>query len=100
MQEIEHQNLAAFLKDNPSAVLIDVREAFEHEHFNIGGQNIPLQEVVHNAESFATNNPVIVYCKKGIRSAIAIQRLQVKYPDLQLINLQGGIQHLLNELPA
>ena len=72
-------------------VLIDVREDYEHEDFNIGGDNYPLGEIMQHAQEIPRNEPVILYCKRGIRSAIAIQRLQEKYGFTNLLNLQGGI---------
>jgi rhodanese-related sulfurtransferase len=72
--------------------LIDVREPDEHAEFNIGGQLIPLGEIVQQVEKIATDKPVIIYCRKGIRSQIAIQRLQEKFPFANLINLIGGTE--------
>jgi adenylyltransferase/sulfurtransferase len=72
--------------------LIDVREPYEHEEFNIGGQLIPLNEIAHHIDEIATKKPVIIYCRKGIRSQIAIQRLQEKFPFTNLINLIGGTE--------
>ncbi len=72
--------------------LIDVREPYEHEEFNIGGQLIPLNEICQHIDSITTNKPVIIYCRKGIRSQIAIQRLQEKFPFTNLINLIGGTE--------
>lgn len=72
--------------------LIDVREPFEHEEYNISGELIPLNEIVQQIEKIAIDKPVIVYCRKGIRSQIAIQRLQEKFPFTNLINLIGGTE--------
>ena len=72
--------------------LIDVREPFEHEEYNISGDLIPLNEIVQQIEKIAIDKPVIVYCRKGIRSQIAIQRLQEKFPFTNLINLIGGTE--------
>ena len=72
--------------------LIDVREPYEHEEFNIGGQLISLNEITQHIDSIPTNKPVIIYCRKGIRSQIAIQRLQEKFPFINLINLIGGTE--------
>ena len=72
--------------------LIDVREPYEHNDFNIGGELIPLNEIPRQVEKIATDKPVIIYCRKGIRSQIAIQRLQEKFPFTNLINLIGGTQ--------
>lgn len=72
--------------------LIDVREPYEHEEFNISGELIPLNEIAQQIEKIATDKPVIIYCRKGIRSQIAIQRLQEKFPFTNLINLIGGTE--------
>ncbi|MGB4843812.1 MAG: rhodanese-like domain-containing protein [Ferruginibacter sp.] len=72
--------------------LIDVREDFEHEEFNIGGTLIPLHVITQQVEQIDTDKPVIIYCRKGIRSQIAIQRLQEKFPYTNLINLIGGTE--------
>lgn len=72
--------------------LIDVREPDEHNEFNIGGQLIPLNAIVQQVEKIDTAKPVIFYCRKGIRSQVAIQRLQEKFPFTNLLNLIGGTE--------
>lgn len=72
--------------------LIDVREPYEHEEFNISGELIPLNEITQQLDKIATNKPVILYCRKGIRSQVAIQRLLQKFPFTNLINLIGGTE--------
>jgi rhodanese-related sulfurtransferase len=71
--------------------LLDVREPYEHEAFNIGGTLLPLADLMNNSASIPIDRPVVVYCKKGIRSQIAIQRLQDKLGLSNLINLTGGM---------
>ena len=78
------------VKDN--FLLIDVREDFEHEHFNIGGILMPMDTVLQNIDQIPTDKPVIFYCEKGIRSVIIIQRLEDTYGFKNLINLSGGMQ--------
>ena len=72
--------------------LVDVREPYEHDEFNIGGELIPLNEITQQVEKIATDKPVILYCRKGIRSQIAIQRLQEKFHFTNLYNLIGGTE--------
>lgn len=72
-------------------LLIDVREPWEHQAFNIGGQLIPLHTIFENLSLIPKDKPVILYCQKGIRSQLAIQRLQQKYNYSNLINLSGGM---------
>ena len=72
-------------------ILIDVRESFEHDFFNIGGTLIPLGTLFENSSLIPNDKPVVLYCQKGIRSMIAIQRLQKKFGYDNLINLSGGM---------
>lgn len=80
--------------------LIDVREPSEHNDFNIGGKLIPLGEIMNHLDEIPYDLPVIVYCKMGIRSQIAIQRLQEKFGFTNLFNLQGGLERWKRELHA
>ena len=92
MQSITARQLKELL-DKPDAIqLIDVREPDEHEAFNIGGELIPLDNITKQIDRIQQDKPVILYCRKGIRSAIAIQRLQERLPFHNLINLVGGTE--------
>lgn len=90
MEQIDAVHLQQLLQADPGTVLIDVREEEEHEQFNIGGIHIPLGEIIQKAGQIPTNATVIIYCKRGIRSAIAIQKLEAKFGYRNLVNLQGG----------
>lgn len=72
-------------------ILIDVRESFEREHFNIGGLHIPMQTVFERIGDIPKDKNVVLYCQKGIRSMIVIQRLSERFGYQNLINLQGGM---------
>ena len=91
MKSITSQELAILLTTNANIQLIDVREPDEHHEFNIGGILIPLSQIIQQLSLLETMHPVIIYCRKGIRSQIAIQRLQTKFPFTNLINLSGGL---------
>jgi rhodanese-related sulfurtransferase len=92
MKNITVIELQQLLKNNSDIQLIDVREPFEHHQFNIGGQLIPINDVIKNIAAIDKNKMVILYCKKGIRSQIAIQKLQQKFAFTNLVNLIGGIE--------
>jgi adenylyltransferase/sulfurtransferase len=77
--------------------LIDVREQHEHNKFNIGGSLIPLGEILNQGNIIKKDIPVVFYCKLGIRSQIAIQRLEEKYGFTNLFNLQGGMNRWKKE---
>lgn len=100
MQSITAIELQALLSRGEDVQLIDVREPMEHELYNIGGELIPLGQLMEHADELSSDKPVIVYCEKGIRSVIAIQRLQQKYPMLNLFNLSGGMYAWRNTVGA
>ena len=60
---------------------------------------LQLSAVTQNIHLIEKEKPVIVYCHIGVRSQIAIQRLQQKYPFSNLINLKGGIESWRKEFP-
>lgn len=79
------------INNHDDFILIDVRESFEREHFNIGGLHIPMQTVFERVGEIPKDKNVVLYCQKGIRSMIVIQRLSEKFGYQNLINLQGGM---------
>ncbi len=96
MKEISYQELNSWKEEGRVFVLLDVREPWEHEQFNIGGQLIPLGEIISRKDEIMENkSPVIVYCKRGIRSMIAIQRLTPHMPNVEFYNLSEGVYHLM-----
>ncbi|TYB78019.1 molybdopterin-synthase adenylyltransferase MoeB [Bizionia saleffrena] len=72
-------------------ILLDVRTPLEREHFNIGGLHIPLQELDRRFKELQTEKDIIVYCKAGMRSEMAIHILREKGLKNTLINLKGGL---------
>lgn len=91
MLSISIEALQARMSAGEAIQLIDVRETFEHDQFNIGGQLIPLADILQHISLIATDKPVVLYCEKGIRSQIAIQRLLQKSNFTNLYNLSGGL---------
>lgn len=92
MKSITSTELQQLITDKKDIQLIDVREPEEHEEFNIGGELIPLGEIGLHLDKIEKDKPVIVYCRKGIRSQFAIQKLQDKFPFKNLFNLIGGTE--------
>jgi rhodanese-related sulfurtransferase len=91
MLSIDAKALKDKMLNAESFLLIDVREPWEHEAFNIGGLLIPMNSFFKNLHLIPTDQPVILYCQKGIRSGLVIQRLQQKYNYPNVINLTGGM---------
>lgn len=98
MKSISPAELEKLISADPSAIeLIDVREKAEHDSFNIGGRLIPFIDIIDNHGLIPANKPVVLYCSKGIRSFLALQRLEEKYGFGNLYNLSGGIDAWLKE---
>lgn len=95
MQNISLNDIDQWQAEQVDFQLIDVREPIENEQFNIGGVLIPLSEIIQQKKQIRTDKKVVFYCKRGIRSQLAIQRLQRHFPDADFYNLQGGIYSLL-----
>jgi rhodanese-related sulfurtransferase len=91
MNFIIPSDLKEKLDNKEEIVLIDVREKFEHNDFNIGGTLIPMNTVFEQIEKIPKDKTVVLYCAKGIRSAMVIQRLEEKYGYNNLVNLTGGM---------
>jgi adenylyltransferase/sulfurtransferase len=90
MKSITPTELKAWMDEQKQFILIDVLENFERDIFNIGGLHIPLNDVLERRNEFDHEIPVIVYCEKGIRSGIVVQRLEA-FGFTNLYNLSGGM---------
>ncbi|MDB5134168.1 MAG: rhodanese-like protein [Mucilaginibacter sp.] len=91
MKEITVRELKEKMDSGEDFQLIDVREDFEYEVSNLGGQLIPLGGILIEAEQIAKDKPVVVQCRSGKRSAAAIMQLEQQFGFTNLYNLKGGI---------
>jgi molybdopterin/thiamine biosynthesis adenylyltransferase/rhodanese-related sulfurtransferase len=84
--------LARWRREGQDFQLIDVREAYEFEAGNIGGQGIPLGELAASVNLIDKNRPVVFLCKSGKRSAQAIENITSLAPGYSnLRHLKGGL---------
>ena len=95
MKNISYSELNKWIAEGKKHELIDVREEEEHTDFNIGGTLIPLSKINRWQPSDNDLLPVVVYCKRGMRSQIAIQRLAQRFPEVDFYNLENGILDLM-----
>jgi adenylyltransferase/sulfurtransferase len=91
MQEITAIELKRMKDAGENFQLIDVREEHEFEICQIGGELIPMAEVMNNIEKISKDKKVVVHCRSGKRSAAVIQALQSQHGFNNLYNLKGGI---------
>lgn len=92
MTDITVEELKDRLSKGEKLHIIDVREPYEYEEFNIGALNIPLgdlQSKIDDLDDWSTSE-VIVHCKSGARSAAA-KAFLVQNGFANVRNLIGGI---------
>ena len=93
--------LARWRREGQDFQLIDVREAYEFEAGNIGGQGIPLGELAASVNLIDKNRPVVFLCKSGKRSAQAIENITSLAPGYSnLRHLKGGLLSWKEEVDA
>ncbi len=90
MQEINCIELKNMMDSEEDFQLIDVREEYEVDIASIGGQLIPMGEVLEHLDKIAKDKKVIVYCRSGSRSGIIVQALSQNGFN-NVYNLKGGI---------
>lgn len=77
--------------NNESFQLIDVREPHEAEIAQIGGELLPMGQIMTAVDKIVKDKPVIIHCRSGARSASVIQALEKQHGFTNLFNLKGGI---------
>lgn len=93
MEQISVKEVKDKMANNEDFVLLDVREPEERADFNIGGEFIPLGNVmgmqVESLEDFK-DKEVICYCRSGKRSMQAGMMLETM-GFKHVKNLEGGM---------
>jgi len=92
--EITKQTLDQWISEElDNVIIIDVRESYEFEEYNIGGKNVPLYELQQDLESLQLKKKLVFVCETGQRSKIAVQ-LCKPYYEGSVYSLKNGINHL------
>ena len=90
IREITVQKLNVLITEKQPFAILDVRELDEYRAANLGGQFIPVAEILHRYKEIDANIFTAVLCRSGKRSAAAILQLQqLGYENLH--NVKGGI---------
>lgn len=77
------------LRQQPGTAVVDVRDEWEFDEFNLGGLNIPLPDIRARKAELLPYQALIVICTNGVRSRVAAKDL-LRQPEL----LQKTIYHL------
>ena len=79
--------------------MIDVREDHEVEIAEIGGEHIPMGDILDNLDKISTTKQVVIHCRSGARSGSVCQQLENQGFD-NVYNLKGGILAWANEIDS
>ena len=93
MKTIQVSELNDKLKASEPLHLIDVRETFEHDEFNIGGILLPLGEIRMGETApidHLKDEEIFLYCRSGNRSGQAALILET-LGFTNLTNVVGGM---------
>src|SRR5579859_3501392 len=88
--EISVEELKRRLDAKEDVFILDVREPHEYQICNLNGHLIPLNDLPKRVNELDPDKEVIVHCKMGGRSAMAVEFLQ-KSGFTKAKNLTGGI---------
>ena len=90
MKEVTVSELKKMMDADEDFQLIDVREEHETDIASIGGELIPMGDVMDNLDKVSKEKKVVVYCRSGNRSGVITQALEAQgYKNIH--NLKGGI---------
>lgn len=93
MNEITAHELQQRIQSGEKILLVDVREPYEHEEFNIGGINIPVTELPFRIDELTqpSEGEIVLYCQSGNRSMLAQKLLAMQFNISNTTNLKGGV---------
>ncbi|MBP7239780.1 MAG: rhodanese-like domain-containing protein [Saprospiraceae bacterium] len=102
MNEITASALHARLVSGEELILIDVREPYEHEEYNIGGTNIPVTELPFRIDELRAlgDHEIVLYCQSGNRSMLAQKLLATQFNIVNTTNLLGGARGWKEEMKS
>ena len=78
--------------------MIDVREESEYDVSNLGGELIPMGDIIERKDDISADKKVVVHCRSGKRSASVIMALESQFGFTNLYNLKGGIMAWIEEI--
>ncbi len=92
MNDITNTELKERLDKGEKITIIDVREPYEFEEYNIGAQLIPLGELPGKLEELAhlKDQEIVVHCRSGARSNNA-KMFMMESGFTNVRNLIGGM---------
>ena len=93
MDEISPQDLKQQLDAGVGPVLLDVRQDWETKLCRLpNAVHIPIEEIEFRVEELNPDEPIVVYCHQGVRSAAVAEYLRgLGFANVR--NLMGGLDY-------
>lgn len=98
MKIITAQELKTKIDNNEDFQLIDIREDYEFDDINIGGINIPMDNIIESIDKIEKNKPVVLCCKTGKRSKATLLALNKKFNLNNVVSLETGVLGFIDEI--
>jgi adenylyltransferase/sulfurtransferase len=94
--EMDSDELKAWMAENRDFQLLDVREDWERSMAKIESLHVPLGELLAPGADMSSHGldmsrPLVIYCASGRRSLTAAQALKTRYEASSILSLKGGI---------
>ncbi len=94
--EVDPERVLAWLQEDSSLQVIDVREPYEREAGHIAGtRHVELVRLSGEAASVAREHPVVFYCRVGARSQMAAQAFRAA--GYEAYSMVGGLRRWAQE---
>ena|ERR1035438_4614811 len=100
MKEVTPKELKLMMDSKEDFQLIDVREEHEVDIASIGGELIPMGDVMDNIDKISRDKKVVLYCRSGNRSGAVAQALETHHGFANVYNLKGGILQWSDEIDS
>jgi molybdopterin/thiamine biosynthesis adenylyltransferase/rhodanese-related sulfurtransferase len=88
--EISAADVMQWYTEGREFALLDVRESEERDTISLGGRHIPLPRLSESLHVLDRNLPLVIYCKSGVRSRLAVMYL-LDEGFTNVMSLMGGM---------
>jgi sulfur-carrier protein adenylyltransferase/sulfurtransferase len=93
---ISPAELAREMRDGAAIEIFDIRSSFQFGQFNLGGKNIPPEELINHPESLPRDRKIVIICEFGDQSVAIADYLQNNEKFTNVFNLEGGMKNWLD----
>ena len=97
VSEITPPELLQWARTGIPFFLLDVREPWEFQEYNLGGHLLPLGQILEKGDQLPHHLPIVVACQSGARSLKAAEILRTQFGYKEVFNLKGGVQACMQQ---